>query len=85
VGAEVTGVYVLPSVARNGVGTAIYEELERRAHEHGLAELGLLASLPAVPFYEGHGYDHVTEYDHEFSSHEGTGVTGSIVEMKKVL
>lgn len=85
IGAEVTAVYVLPSVARKGVGTAIYTELERRAREQGVAILGLSASLPAVLFYQAHGYDRVTESNHEFSSHEETGVTGRIVEMKKEL
>jgi putative acetyltransferase len=85
VGAEVTAVYVLPSVARRGVGTELYAELERRAREAGVTGLGLSASLPAVPFYESHGYDRVSEYDHEFSSHEGTGVTGRVVRMKKEL
>jgi len=84
-GAEVTAVYVLPSVAREGVGTEIYSELERRAREQGVTVLGLTASLPAVQFYEAHGYDRVTNNDHEFSSHEGTGVTGRVVEMEKKL
>ncbi|WP_265108851.1 GNAT family N-acetyltransferase [Halosolutus halophilus] len=85
VGAEVTAVYVLPRVAREGIGTEIYAELERRAREQGVSVLGLSASLPAVPFYEAHGYDRVTEYVHEFSRHEDTGVTGRVVKMKKEL
>jgi putative acetyltransferase len=85
IGAEVTAVYVLPSAAREGIGTKIYAELERRAREQGVSVLGLSASLPAVPFYEAHGYDRVTEYDHEFSSHEGTGVTGRVIKMEKHL
>ncbi|SFR58834.1 GNAT family N-acetyltransferase [Halorubrum sodomense] len=83
--AEVTAVYVLPAVAREGVGSRLYEELERRAREHGVEAVGLTASLPAVPFYEAHGYDRVAERDHEFSSQEGTGVTGRVVEMRKKL
>ena len=85
VDAEVTGVYVHPSVARQGIGTRIYTELERRARTSGVQMLGLSASLNAVPFYEAHGYERVREYTHEFSSHESTGVTGSIVEMKTKL
>ena len=85
VGAEVTAVYVLPSVAREGIGTEIYAELEQRARVQGVRILGLSASLPAVPFYEARGYDRVVEYDHEFSSHEDTDVTGRVVEMKKEL
>lgn len=85
VNAEVTAVYVLPSVAREGIGTGIYAELEQRAREQGVKVLGLSASLPAVSFYEAHGYDRVTEHDHEFSSHKDTDVTGRVVEMKKEL
>jgi len=85
VGAEVTAVYVLPSLARKGIGTELYKELEQRAHKQGVTVLGLSASLPAVPFYDAHGYNRVTEHNHEFSSHEDTDVTGHIVEMKKEL
>lgn len=85
VDAEVTGVYVHPSVAREGVGTRIYLELERRARSRDVGTLGLSASLNAVPFYEEHGYERVEERTHEFSSHESTGVTGVVVEMKKEL
>ncbi len=84
-GGEVTAVYVLPSVARQGVGTEIYAELERIARKRGIAVLALSASLPAVPFYEAHGYDRVAERDHEFSSREDPGVSGRVVEMQKEL
>lgn len=83
--AEVTGVYVHPSVARDGVGTRIYGELEERAREAGVGTLVLGASRNAVPFYEAHGYERVRAFDHEFSAHESTGVTGTIVEMAKDL
>ncbi len=82
---EVTGVYVHPSVARTGVGSAVLAELERRAREQATRTLGLSASLNAVPFYESRGYERVREYAHEFSSHESTGVTGTVVEMRKEL
>ena len=83
--AEVTAVYVLPAVARESVGSRIYEELERRVRERGVEVVALTASLPAVPFYEAHGYDRVAERDHEFSGREETGVTGRVVEMRKKL
>lgn len=83
--AEVTGVYVHPSIARQGVGARIYAELERRAQTHGVQTLGLSVSLNAVPFYEALGYERVRRYSHEFFSHESTGVTGAVVEMKKKL
>ncbi|AUV81144.1 N-acetyltransferase [Salinigranum rubrum] len=83
--AEVTAVYVHPSVVRQGVGTAIHAELERRARAHGAQSLGLSSSLNAVPFYEARGYEHFGERFHEFSAHEETGVTGTVVEMRKRL
>lgn len=85
VDAEVTGVYVHPSVARQGVGTKLCTELERATREAGFQTLGLSATLHAVPFYDWHGYEQVREYTHEFSSYESTGVTGTVVEMKKNL
>ena len=85
VDAEVTGVYVHPSVARQSVGTHIYSELERRARANDVQTLGLSASLNAVSFYEAHGYMRVREHTHEFSSHENSEMTGTIVEMKKEL
>jgi len=83
--AEITAVYVDPAVAREGVGTRIYEELERRARDADVDALGLTASRNAVPFYEAHGYERVTDRDHEFSSSEATGVTGTVVKMPKQL
>lgn len=85
VAAEVTGVYVHPSVARTGVGSAALAELERLARERPVRTLGLSATVNAVPFYESHGYERVREYVHEFSGHESTGVEGTVVEMKKRL
>jgi len=81
VDAEITGVYVHPSVVREGVGTALYGELEDRARVADVDSLGLLASRNAVSFYEAMGYARVAEREHEFSSRESTGVTGTVVEM----
>ncbi|TYL40228.1 N-acetyltransferase [Natronococcus pandeyae] len=85
VDAEITGLYVDPSVARQGVGSAIYDELERRARRSGVETLGLSASRNAVPFYEARGYERVREFEHEFSGEESTGVTGTVVEMEREL
>lgn len=82
---EVTAVYVHPAVAREGVGTVLYEELETTARDCGFGSLGLTASRNAVPFYAELGYEHVREKDHEFSSDESTGVSGTVVEMRKEL
>jgi putative acetyltransferase len=85
VDAEVTGVYVLPEVTREGVGSALYDALERRARSEGVGVLGLWASRNAVGFYRAKGYQRVRTLDHEFSAHEDTGVTGTVVEMVKPL
>lgn len=85
VDAEVAGVYVHPSVTRQGVGTKIYSELERRARANDVRTLELSASLNAVPFYEIHGFEQGREHAHEFSSHENSGVIGTVVEMKNEL
>ncbi|WP_435157857.1 GNAT family N-acetyltransferase [Haladaptatus sp. DFWS20] len=62
------------------VGTEIYTELEQRARAKGAQTLGLSATQNAVPFYESHGYERMREYTHEFSSHEETGVTGTVID-----
>lgn len=85
VDAEVTAVYVHPDAARDGVGSALLADLERRARAAGSRRLGLTASTTALPFYEHHGYERVRERAHEFSSHEATGVEGVVVEMWKRL
>lgn len=78
---EITAVYVHPSVARQGVGTRIYAELEAEARRNGITSLGLWASLNAVPFYEEHGYQRITEHTREFAE----GTEGTVVEMTKSL
>jgi putative acetyltransferase len=83
--AEVTAVYVTPDVAREGVGSKLYTELESRARATDIETLALSASRNAVSFYEAQGYERVREYDHEFSAHMNTGVTGTVVEMAKDL
>lgn len=85
VDAEVTAVYVLPSAARDGIGTEILGVLEERARERDAASLALSSSLNAVPFYDHHGYKEAATYTHEFSSHLDTGVEGEVVAMRKEL
>lgn len=53
---EVKGMYLLPKVARNGVGRMMLSRLEVMAREHGLDKLVLNSTLNAVPFYEKRGY-----------------------------
>lgn len=81
VAGEVRAVYVHPAAARQGVGRALYEELERAARAEGVGSLGLWASLNAVPFYERQGFERVTEHDHEFANE----VAATVVEMRTEL
>ncbi|MFB6253721.1 MAG: GNAT family N-acetyltransferase [Halobacteriaceae archaeon] len=78
---EITAIYIHPSVARQGIGTRIYDELEAEARRNDVESLGLWASLNAVSFYETQGYQRIIEHTHEFSA----GVEGTVVEMKKIL
>jgi putative acetyltransferase len=79
---EITGIYVHPDTARDGVGTTLLRVLEEVARNRGMTSVGLVASLNAVPFYEHHGYERVRTHSHEFPSHESTGVEGDVVEMR---
>lgn len=79
--AEVTAVYVRPSAARQGVGSALLADLEREAREAGAGSLGLWSSLVAVPFYQAAGYDRVADHRTTFAD----GVEGRVVEMRTVL
>lgn len=80
-GGEVRAMYVHPAVARQGVGQALYDDLERAARAEGVDSLGLWASLNAVPFYERQGFRRVAEHDHEFAG----AVGATVVEMHKTL
>ena len=53
---EIVAVYVHPSHILKGVGTRLFEELERVATAHGVRELHLDSSLGAVRFYERLGF-----------------------------
>src|SRR5581483_4107771 len=53
---ELRACYVLPSVARRGVGAVIVREIERLAREQGVRELHLESSVTAEPFYTALGY-----------------------------
>ena len=76
---EVRAVYVNPDHAGEGVGSAILLELESRARGEGLADLHLVASINAVPFYERRGWESTGPATYEL---EG-GVELEAVEMEK--
>jgi putative acetyltransferase len=54
--ARIEALYVSPSYARRGVGLQVLRALEAKAAAHGVAWLGLEASLNAVAFYRRAGY-----------------------------
>jgi GNAT superfamily N-acetyltransferase len=61
---EVRAVYVNPSFARQGVGTAILQHLEDLAREDKVLRLNLAASLNAERFYAKHGFEIVQRTTH---------------------
>ena len=65
---QLDAVYVLPSAARKGVGTALVREIERIAIERGVKQLHLDASLNAEPFYLAMGYEVVERGEHILNS-----------------
>jgi putative acetyltransferase len=81
VAGEITAVYVQPSVARCGVGTALCDALEAAARRLDVGSLGVWASLNAVPFYEAQGYQRVTTHTVEYAD----GVELPVVELTKAL
>lgn len=78
---EIRAIYTHPDFTRNGIGSAIYTELEETAREHQVDSVGLWASINAVEFYESQGFERITGVTHEF----GGEVDGEAVEMKKTL
>ena len=58
---ELTALYVNSDLKRQGIGTAIIEDLEFRAKEQEIKALTLHSSLTAVPFYEKNGFHELKE------------------------
>lgn len=58
---EITGNYVHPDHARDGVGATIVAALEGYARGQGLTSVTLLASKNAIGFYETLGYASVAD------------------------
>lgn len=55
--ARIDAVFVEPSYAGEGLGSSLVRQLETRAQMVGLAELTVVSSLNAQPFYESLGYE----------------------------
>ena len=78
---ELRACYVAPSVARQGVGRVLIEQLEQTARERGLRELQLDSSVTAHAFYTAMGYETVAWGEHVL----GSGVSMPCVFMRKTL
>jgi putative acetyltransferase len=78
---ELRACYVLPSAARQGVGSAILGEIERIALENGVTFLQMDSSVTAEPFYNAMGYE-VLEYG-EHVLYKGPRM--ACVRMRKLL
>ena len=53
---EVVAMYIHPVHARHGIGTLLFNEVERIAQAHAIGTLTLSSSLSAVSFYERLGF-----------------------------
>lgn len=78
---ELRACYVIPEVARRGVGTALVTEIERIAKARGLTRLDLESSINAEPFYAALGYTVVGRGEHVFRS----GIRMAAARMRKVI
>lgn len=76
---ELTGLYINPDFKRQGVGTAIAENLALRASQSGSKYLKLHSSLTAESFYKRNGFKKEQEGTHILS----TGEQMACVIMKK--
>jgi adenylate kinase family enzyme/N-acetylglutamate synthase-like GNAT family acetyltransferase len=76
---ELRAVYVCANVARQGLGSILLEQVEKKARELGLSSLKMHSSITAVPFYKHHGYSTLNEIVHTL----GTGAKMTAVEMRK--
>jgi putative acetyltransferase len=78
---ELRACYVAPAAIRKGVGSALVQEIEYIAREHGLAYLQLDSSVTAEAFYLHHGYSVRHRGEHTMRS----GRKMTCVKMEKVL
>lgn len=60
-GNEISGLYVLPSKLRKGIGRKLLEFLEEEAKKLGIKKLHLQVTPYALPFYEKMGYKLIKE------------------------
>lgn len=80
-GDEVKGLYVAPSAARRGVGSALLRQAEAAISAAGHGRIRIDAALSGQAFYERHGY-HVTE---RHGRKTRGGLVIPVVDMEKTL
>ncbi len=68
---KVENLYVDPKYHKRGIGRLLMQEMERQASDEGCTSIGILSSLPAVPFYKGLGYKDMQKSWHNIGI--GTG------------
>jgi GNAT superfamily N-acetyltransferase len=64
---EIEAIYVVPTLARHGVGSRLLRALEDVARRQGIGRLHLCASLNAETFYAAHGYRVVQRERHRLT------------------
>jgi putative acetyltransferase len=79
---ELRAVYVARRFAKQGIGSALLQELEKLARERGCKELKMDSSLTAESFYRTHGFAVIERAEHAMGN---TGRTMACVRMRKTL
>jgi GNAT superfamily N-acetyltransferase len=79
--ARIRAMFVLPAVARRGLGRRILEACEEEARRASFVRAELMATLPGVPLYRACGYELVEETELLL----GDGVRLPAARMQKLL
>lgn len=76
-----TAIYVRGEAVRMGVGSALFKAAETAARDQGADEIHVAASLGAVTFYRGLGFEELAVGQHRLSN----GILMGCVFMRKAL
>ncbi len=79
--ARIRAFFIRPEHARQGLGTQILAECERRARSMGFRAMQMTSTLAGIPFYLRHGYAEKENLELPL----GNGVTLPVVRMEKAL
>jgi GNAT superfamily N-acetyltransferase len=79
--ARIRAFFVDPNCARQGLGTLILQECERRARAMGFLRMEMTSTLAGIPFYLRYGYAEKEKLSLPLAS----GVTLPVVRMEKAL